>query len=277
MSKYTVFASWDEAPHLSAEAKAGLISAYLPNERDARTKGIPSLGSGAIYPIPEEDVLVEPFVFPAWYRHAYALDVGWNRTAGLWLAYNVEEDVGYLYSEYYRGQAEPAVHAEAIKSRGAWIPGVVDPKSRDRSQRDGEALFALYTELGLILSPAINAVEAGIYEVWSRLSSGRLKVFSTLQNFRSEYRIYRRGEDGKVVKENDHLMDGMRYLCMSGIAIAALRPFEEWAGRPGMPQLKKVALEAEHDPFAAARNVVNRQESGPRRESWGGIGGWGRE
>jgi hypothetical protein len=32
-----------------------------------------------------------------------------------------------------------------------------------------------------------------------------------LQNWLSEFRIYRRDEKGKIVKQNDHLMDATRY------------------------------------------------------------------
>jgi hypothetical protein len=58
-------------------------------------------------------------------------------------------------------------------------------------------------------------VEAGLYEVWQRLSTGRLKIFNNLSSLRTEYRMYRRDDDGKIVKKNDHLMDAMRYLVMS--------------------------------------------------------------
>ena len=57
----------------------------------------------------------------------------------------------------------------------------------------------MYTERGLDLTMADNAVEAGIYRVWQRLSSGRLKVFKSLQQWFSEFRLYRRDEKGKVV------------------------------------------------------------------------------
>src|SRR5207249_3837328 len=79
------------------------------------------------------------------------------------------------------------------------------------------------------LIAADNAVEAGLYAAWSRLSTGRLKVFkNVLPNWLAEYRIYRRDEKGKVVKENDHLMDATRYLIMSGLAIAQQRPADRW-------------------------------------------------
>jgi hypothetical protein len=49
-------------------------------------------------------------------------------------------------------------------------------------------------------------------------------VFSTLVNFKAEYRIYRRDENGHIVKQFDHLMDDMRYLIMSGLDRAKVRP-----------------------------------------------------
>lgn len=219
--------TWDDVPHLTAEQKAKLWAAIPPYQRDARTKGVPQLGSGAIYPVPESDIICDPFEIPKHWKRAYGLDVGWNRTAGIWGAWDQENDIVYLYSEYYRGQAEPSIHASAIKSRGPWIPGVVDPASRGRSQADGVQLLQTYTDLGLNLTPAVNAVEAGIYAVWERLSTGRLRVFKTLQAWLAEYRIYRRDDKGRIVKANDHAMDASRYLVVSGLDLAITEPVKQ--------------------------------------------------
>jgi hypothetical protein len=89
-------------------------------------------------------------------------------------------------------------------------------------------LMAQYVELGLDLASADNAVESGLTAVWMRLYTGRLKVFRTLQNWLREYRLYRRDENGKIVKQNDHLMDCTRYLENSGFARAIIRPPELW-------------------------------------------------
>jgi Terminase RNaseH-like domain len=105
--------------------------------------------------------------------------------------------------------------------------GVIDPAARGRSQVDGTRLIEQYSELGLLLAPAENAVEAGLFAVWERLSDGRLFVFNSLQNWLSEFRIYRRDENGKIVKQNDHLMDATRYLIMSGVQVACREPREE--------------------------------------------------
>ena len=229
MSRYVVVADWSNTPHISSEAAAAMLASYLPHERDARTRGVPSLGSGAIYPVAESDFVIEPFKLPAWYEYAFALDVGWKRTAALWGARDPETDVLYLWSEHYQGEEKPVVHAQAIRARGDWIPGVIDPAARGRQQGDGERLMEQYAELGLELTRANNAVSAGIYEVWTRLSTGRLKVFSNLLNFLMEIRIYRRDENGKIVKENDHAVDALRYLVMSGLDKALQTPISKVA------------------------------------------------
>lgn len=224
MTKLVVSATWDDVPHLTPEQKTELWASIPPYQRDARSKGIPQLGSGAIYPVPESDIVVDPIEIPLWWPRAFGFDVGWNRTAAVWAAHDRDTDTAYLYAEHYRGQAEPSVHAAAIQARGPWIPGAIDPASRGRGQKDGQQLLQNYLDLGLQLTRAENGVEAGLFDVWQRLSTGRLKVLRTLQNWLSEYRLYRRDEKGQVVKTNDHLMDATRYLIVSGLQLAITDP-----------------------------------------------------
>lgn len=223
-SRYLVQAGWDDVPHLDEQTKRELLSSTPPYLRAARSKGAPSLGAGAIYPVTEDEVVVDPFALPAHWPRAYGMDVGWNRTAAIWGAIDRNDDTLYLYAEHYRGEVEPAVHADAIRARGDWIQGVIDPASRGRGQADGQQMLALYRGQGLHLDPADNAVEAGLYEVWGRLTTGRLKIFRTCRNLLAEYRIYRRDDKGRIVKQHDHLMDAMRYLVRSGLARAAVQP-----------------------------------------------------
>lgn len=212
VAKAIINAGWDDAPWLSEDSKRRMLDDTLPHLREARSKGIPAMGSGSIYPIPLADITVDPFPIPDYYERLYALDVGWNKTAVLWAARNPDTDVIYLYDEHYQGESPPAVHAEAIKSRGAWIPGVIDPASRGRSQVDGMKLMSMYKEMLRDLYPAKNEVDSGIVNMYNRIASGKLKVFSTLKNFQKEYILYRRDLNGKIVKENDHLMDTLRYI-----------------------------------------------------------------
>lgn len=253
MSKYVVQCSWDQVPHLTAAMIADMEASLPPHQRDARMRGIPALGAGAIYPIPESEFVIAPIQLPVHWRRGYAMDVGWNKTAVLFGAYDDDTDTLYFYSEYYRGQAEPSVHADAIKAHGVWLPGVIDPASRGRSQIDGEALFDMYKQLGLNIIAADNAVESGIYEVYQRLSSMRIKVFSNLTNFISEYRLYRRDEKGKIIKDFDHLLDCARYFVTSAMDILAFPP--QWMEKTWPKGTN--THQSQYDPFAKDRVMAD--------------------
>ena len=89
--------------------------------------------------------------------------------------------------------------------------------SNNSNQHDGVKIFDLLKAEGLNLEFPDKAVEAGIYTTWEALSQGKIKIFKSLTNLQAEYRIYRRDEKGKIIKEKDHLMDCLRYLVMSGL------------------------------------------------------------
>lgn len=217
VSRFYLQASWDDAQHLSADARASLWASIPPYQRDARTQGMPSLGAGAVYPIALADVTMPDFAIPTNWPRVYGLDVGWNWTAAVWLAWNKDTDTVYAYNCYKRGEAEPPVHAEAIRRRGTWMPGVIDPASQGRTQTDGRKLADMYKGLGLNLSMADHAVESGIFEVYTRLSAGRLKIFQSLAELIAEYSLYQRDEKGRIKKENDHcLVAGTRITTRSG-------------------------------------------------------------
>jgi phage terminase large subunit-like protein len=210
--KAVIQAGWDDASWLTEEAKEQMLADTPPHLREARRLGMPAMGSGNVYPISLESLLVTPFVIPSYFKRMYALDVGWNRTAALWAALDPQSDTLYIIDEHYLAESPPPVHAAAIRARGQWIPGVIDPASRGRSQADGNQLMQNYKDLGLQIVPAMNAVDAGIQALWQRMAGGTLKVFNTLPNFAKEFVLYRRDEKGKIIKEHDHLMDALRYI-----------------------------------------------------------------
>lgn len=223
--KWYIQAGWDDCPHLDEAEKQAILATTPPYQIDARTKGSPSLGAGAVYPIPESEISCAPFDVPSHWPRAYGLDTGWRRTACIWGCRDPSSSVIYLYSEHYQGQGEPASHADAIRSRGEWIEGVIDPSCLGSSQVDGRTMMEIYERLGLRLTPAVNAVEAGIAEVWQMLVGGKLKVMTTCQNWLREFRGYCRDErTGRVNKRDDHLMDATRYLVVSGRELMKTTP-----------------------------------------------------
>lgn len=216
---------WDDAPWLDEETKYKLLEGTPIHLRDARSKGLPAMGSGNVYAVPVEELLVDPFPIPDSWPKMYALDVGWNRTAATWGALDPVTDTLYIYDEHYQGESLPPVHAYAIKSRGEWMQGVIDPAAHGRSQTDGNKLYRNYRDLGLHIFNAKNEFESGILAVQQRIIVKKLRIFKTCINLQKEYLLYRRDKNGKVVKENDHLLDTVRYIVLNMHRMASKSDF----------------------------------------------------
>ena len=77
------------------------------------------------------------------------MDVGWNCAAAAFGAFDAKKAKIYIHDVYKRGEVEPGVHVQAVKARGEWMHGVMDPAARGRSQADGKKHLDIYRGLGL--------------------------------------------------------------------------------------------------------------------------------
>ena len=210
----------DDAEHYSPEERERIVASYPAHEREARTKGVPSMGSGRIFPVSEESITVEPFDIPKHWVQIGGLDFGWDHpTAAANLAWDRDADVIYVTKVYRMREATPVVHAAAVKPWGGWLPWAW-PHDGNNDTAAGENLASQYEKQGLNMLPeratfddGTNSVEAGLMEMLDRMQSGRWKVFRTCHEWFEEFRLYHR-EDGKVVKERDDTLCASRYAMM---------------------------------------------------------------
>jgi phage terminase large subunit-like protein len=215
----------EEAEHFTAEQRKVIIDSYPAHERDARTKGIPILGSGRIFPIAEEKISVAPFEIPSHWHRIGAMDFGWDHPfAAVELAWDADHDVVYVIKAHRLREATPVVHAGAIRAWGPLPWAWPRDGRRETLEGAGIALAEQYSAQGLNMLPmhaqferreigeggGSVSVEAGLMEMLTRMEAGRLKVFSSLLDWWEEFRLYHR-KDGKVVKEGDDLMSATRY------------------------------------------------------------------
>ncbi|MFT0547856.1 terminase large subunit domain-containing protein [Allopusillimonas ginsengisoli] len=217
-----VFMGIYDAGHYTKEQADTIVASYPEHEREARAFGKPVLGSGAVFPVPESEIIVTPFAVPDDWPRLCALDLGWDHpTAAVWLAHNLDADIVYLYDVYKRAKQIPAVHASAIKARGAWIP-VAWPHDALQTQKDtGVPMRDTYRAEGLNMLPERTqfedgsiGVEPGIQIMLNRMQTGRFKVFSSCEGWLEEYRLYHR-KDGVIVKQMDDAIDASRGGIMS--------------------------------------------------------------
>lgn len=224
-----VQAGWNDAAHLREEDKETLLKTFPKHEHDARSKGIPYAGSGLIFAIDENDLIVEPFPIPAHFARIGALDFGWDHpTAAAVLAWDRDNDIVYLIEEYRMREATPATHAPNILEFGDWIPYAYPHDGLQHDKGSGDTLAELYEKEGLKIigratfDDGTNGVEAGLMEMLQRMEQGRFKVFSHCTDWLEERRMYHR-KKGKVVKEKDDMISASRYAMMM-LRFAKVKP-----------------------------------------------------
>jgi hypothetical protein len=212
----------DGPGHYSDEEIAAIVAAYPDHERDARSKGVPMLGSGRIFPVAESAISVPSFPIPGTWGRMGAIDFGWDHpTAAVEIAFDTEGDAIYVTNAYKRSERTPAHHSMTLRR---WHQGMPWAWPHDGWQHDkgsGQTLADQYRNEGLRMlrdhatfADGGFGLEAGIQEMLDRMQTGRLKVFSHLDEWFAEFRVYHR-KDGKVVKENDDLMAATRVAVMA--------------------------------------------------------------
>ena len=242
-------ATWDDASerimsmkgnsgHLNEAVMEQILASYSPHEREMRRYGRPSIGSGLVYPISEEKLMVDPVSMkPHWPRIA-GIDFGYDHpTACVWIAWDRDEDIIYVYDCYRVSKAPPAIHATAINSRLPFIPVAWPHDGHRKDSMGNPGLADQYRQLGCNMlpfhfenPPALgekkggNSIEEGIMSMLQRMEDGKLRVFSTLGDWWQEFRMYHRKE-GKIVPLHDDLMSATRYAVMSSrFAVASTDP-----------------------------------------------------
>lgn len=218
----------DDAEHYTDAQRAAIIASYPAHEREARAKGIPTLGSGRIFPVEESMVSEAPFVIPDHWPRICGLDLGYDHpTAAVWAAWDRDTDTIHVYDAYRVSQQPVVIHAAAIKSRGAWIPVAWPHDALQHDKGAGVQIAEQYREQGVAMLHEMAqfpdeeehtrsskvSVEAGVAEMLDRMLTGRWKVFSHLNEWFEEFRLYHR-ENGKIVKEYDDLLSASRYMMM---------------------------------------------------------------
>jgi len=232
-------ATWDDAGskikslrgnsgHLDDDTMTQILAAYSPHEREMRKYGKPMIGSGLVFPIPEEKLIIEPIQIEDHWQRIAGIDFGWDHdTAVIWGAFDPEGDTFYVYDAYNANKRSPAEHAEEIKKRDYFVPIAYPHDGNRRDSMGNPGLATQYRNLGCnfllehFTNPAglgekkgSNSVEEGIQEMVVWMEEGRFKIFSHLDNLLQEYRQYHR-KDGKIVPIRDDSMSAMRYAFMS--------------------------------------------------------------
>ena len=226
---YLKGASWNDAPHLSNEDKERLRLSYRAHERKARTEGIPMMGEGAVFPIDDDDITVQPFKIPDHWARGKGCDFGINHpAAGNECAWDRDQDVIYLIDCYRKANETAPYHAAWFNKSHREIPVSWPHDGMNREKSGGRTIADGYRAHGVnMLSKSARypkvpgedekgggqPVEPIVDEVLERMQTGRFKAFAHLNEFFEEKRSYHR-KDGLIVPKRDDILKSIFYNVM---------------------------------------------------------------
>lgn len=226
---YLRSASWNDAPHLSDDDKARLKASYREHERKARTEGIPMLGEGAVFPVADEDITVQPFKIPAHFARIKGCDFGIDHpAAGAEIAIDRDLDVIYVIDCYRKANELPPYHAAWFNKANRHVPVAWPHDGMNREKTGGRTLADAYRshEVNMLAKSARypkvpgedekggpQPVEPIVNEVLNRMMTGRFKVFANLSEWFEEKRSYHR-KDNIIVPRRDDILKATFYAVM---------------------------------------------------------------
>lgn len=249
-SRYLQTATWDDAPHLTDEMKKAILELYPPYQRAMRTKGVPLMGEGLIFPIDEETIKIPPFDIPDHWFVINGMDFGWDHPqAHVQIVYDRESDIIYIVNAWKCSKKQAFEAWQTVKPWAQYVP-VAWPND-GLSTRNGIVQIGPYIDSGFnMLSEratwdgSSDSVDRGIGEMYNRMTTGRLKVVNVLSDWFEEMRNYHSvskktetTEKFKIVKKRDDLMDATRYAIMMlryAVRIFDLNPQVQHTGKRRM-------------------------------------------
>lgn len=217
-------ATWDDAPHLDEKAKEEQRARYPKHELKARTLGVPMMGQGGVFQIPEDEIKVPAFEIPSYFARLKGIDFGIaHPQATASIAWDRDRDIIYVYDVYRATDMDSFHHVAQLNASDPWVP-VAWPHDGLNRDKSGNVLHETYRRNGAQTMLTISAryddekggsqpVEPIVLEILDRIQTGRFKVFDHLNQFFEEYRSYHR-KDGRIVDRRDDVLKAVFYAVM---------------------------------------------------------------
>lgn len=145
----------------------------------------------------EAGFLVEPSVIPQVYGRCGAVVVDGGRVGAIWVALDRVSGALWLVDEYSMPLGQLALHAEALRKRGLWIPVLFEQLTAGRQEESVRTAHIL-AELSVnVFTVELDHV-SGFEAISSRLATQQMKVTRTMTNWLAEYRRFRRDDKGEI-------------------------------------------------------------------------------
>lgn len=214
----------DDNLSLAPEIKARYESMYTGVFYRRYILGLWVKAEGLVYPMFDRDAHIVGDVFEYNPRHHYYVSIDYGTVnpfaAGLYDYSPGEQKATKIKELYYKGGSNNRIDNEAYYKKLKELIGdipiqyiIIDPSASsmiETIQKYGEYLVV----------KADNDVLNGIQDVTKFLNAGALYFHVSCKNTFDEFESYSWDEEAvedKVIKENDHAMDELRYFCRTAL------------------------------------------------------------
>ncbi len=239
---YLLQVGWSQAPHITEDMKKQILAGVPQYQHDMRMKGLPVIGSGAVFPYDDSDLEIDDFPIPLDWMIVAGIDIGHTSDSStlVMAAHDPQTDTYYIFNEW-EGEnkidpnlGKPSAMAHFIKnSLYSTIPVVA---CHDAGSKSGspEAYATKLRELGIQVpfepfhnpydsniqmnhNTRHNNPETGLVLMRQLMDEGRLKVFRSCRKWFQEKRSYFYKDNGDRSKP-DHIQDAARLAVVSLLA-----------------------------------------------------------
>ncbi|WP_162176377.1 terminase large subunit domain-containing protein [Enterovibrio calviensis] len=252
-------AGWDDAPHLTETIKSELLAGIPEWEIPMRTKGLPSRGSGAIFPVDDDFISVPDFEPQEHWPVIAGVDFGKSvdPSVVMFITKDPETETYFIFKEFFLNvdKSVDAI-ANAIKtSQYPRIPVIVphdantavegggmETKARLLRGLNCNVIRRVFNNPQFIQNKITNCQEknqgreGGLHWMAYGLKSGFIKVAADCMHWRRQKRsFFWKQRGGKTISASTHddTIDASRYALLTidryGIPAAQTRiDFDDW-------------------------------------------------
>lgn len=187
---YFQTATWDDAPHLTEDDKQRLLAGYPDWQKEMRSKGVPVLGSGAVYPFSDKEIdgvltIDQIKSNPFAYKLLWGCDFGYSSNTDadpstlVLTAYEMETDKIYVVDEWNSKQdvkknrlAHMPEHMASIIKNSAFPYAPLLVPHDAKKQIDG--LGTNVTRLSELKRYGVNVLPQ-VFEIPHQLTNGAIE------------------------------------------------------------------------------------------------------
>lgn len=190
------------------------------DQADALSGAFSKLIGDTVFDAREDYISVEPMPVMAIWPRVAAIHIDRKTVTTVWACHNPVTDVAFVYDTITVPRADMAIHANAIKKRGKWIPVMFNLKSKERDRDESVRLAQSLADLDVELLTVELDDEVAMSVIAERISVSSLRVFASQSDWFSAYRRLHRDDKDEIAGDDTGMMRTTGLIMASGLNVA---------------------------------------------------------